>query len=70
MTPEVVRYVPWPVWAKLILIGLVIPAVISALPWIFMWTGMGMSMMGGENMSGMASACMAMMQRMGSGMMP
>jgi len=31
---------------------------------------MGMSMMGGGNMSGMASACMAMMQRMGSGMMP
>ena len=68
MTPEVVRYEPWPVWAKLILIALLILAVISALPWIFMWST-GMNMMGG-NMSGMATACMAMMQRMGSGMMP
>ena len=67
MTPEVVRYEPWPAWAKMMLSGLAILAVISALPWIFMWS-MG-TMMGG-NMSGMATACMAMMQRMGSGMMP
>jgi len=67
MTTEV-RYEPWPAWAKLILMALVILAVISALPWIFMWTGMGMNMMGGS-MSGMASACLAMMERMGPLMM-
>jgi len=69
MTTEVVRHEPWPAWAKLILAGLFILALISTLPWIFMWAGMGMNVMGG-NMSGMASACMTMMQRMGSGMMP
>jgi len=67
MTTEV-RYEPWPAWAKLILLALVILAVISALPWIFMWTGTGMNMMGGS-VSGMVSACLAMMERMGPLMM-
>ena len=58
MTTDV-RYEPWPAWAKLILLALVILAVISALPWIFMWTGTGMNMMG-SNVSGMASSCLAM----------
>jgi hypothetical protein len=63
MTTETVRYEPWPVWARLILIALLILALISALPWIFMWTGMGMNMMG-MDMGAMASACLSMMERM------
>jgi len=63
MENQPIRYEPWPAWVKVTLIALVILAVISVLPWIFMWS-MGMNGMG-MNMSGMVSACLAMMERIG-----
>lgn len=62
MTTETARTEPWPAWAKLILIALVVLVALSLLPWVFMWTAMGM------DMSAMRGACLAMMERMG-GMM-
>ena len=60
MTTETVRYEPWPAWAKALLIALVVVALITVLPWIFMWTTM-------------AATCMPMMnsmrEMMGPGMM-
>lgn len=60
MTADTVRQEPWPAWAKLILVALLILAVIMTLPWIFMSVSM-------------ASSCLPMMQQMrdmmGPGMM-
>jgi Tfp pilus assembly protein PilO len=67
MTTETPRAERWPAWAKLILIALLILVALSVLPWIFMWTTMGMNMMG-MDMSAMRGACLAMMERTG-GMM-
>ena len=68
MSTETVRYEQWPVWAKLIIIVLVIQVVLFTLPWIFLWMGMMGTNMMGMNMSQMSAACLAMMERMG-GMM-
>jgi hypothetical protein len=64
MSTESVRYEPWPAWAKAMLIALVILAVVAVLPWVLMWTFMGM------NMPTMAGACLAMMDRMREMMAP
>jgi hypothetical protein len=43
MTTETVRYEPWPAWAKVTLIALLVLAILVVLPWIFMWTTMAAS---------------------------
>jgi hypothetical protein len=57
---DTVRYEPWPAWAKVTLIALVVLAILVALPWVFMWATM-------------ASSCVPMMngmrEMMGPGMM-
>ena len=57
MVSETVRYEPWPAWAKVLLIALVVLAALVVLPWVFMWTTM-------------AATCLPMMQGMRDLMAP